>query len=156
MRARIAAFAAAPISVAAGMYFLSGREVDTAALPEFHLTLDDASNDGRTERGDRIYLLYAAQAAYRSGDLDAAKERLAEALRAGDRLADAWSLRARMALDENDVETAKAAIMRAREAGAAPRSVFLLEAEALMRSGAAALARATLAKAGKRGTVDPH
>ncbi|MEZ5915016.1 MAG: hypothetical protein R3C42_05250 [Parvularculaceae bacterium] len=86
-------------------------------------------------------------------DEDAVAEDLRRALRGPDALAaKAWLLRARVALDANDMETAISASRRAREAGADENLVNAIETERLVRAGdLAAAATAISNSAGEKG-----
>ncbi len=112
--------------------------------------------------GDGAALLLAARASYGLGDIASAKEELAQAFRAKNGAPPgAWSFRARLALDANDLDAARAAIARAGEAGAATRETELLKAEALLRDGDFAGARRSIdalpsSKGRRAQRVDPQ
>ena len=111
--------------------------------------------------GDGAALLLTARAFYGLGDVAAAKEWLAKALRAkGGTPYGAWSFRARMALDANELDAARAAIARTGEAGATARETALLDGEALMREGDFAGARRSLdgerSRGRRAGRIDPQ
>ncbi|MBI1366539.1 MAG: tetratricopeptide repeat protein [Alphaproteobacteria bacterium] len=99
---------------------------------------------------DSRAMLLLAKARYALGDASAASHWLGNALRArGEMLAESWCFRARLALDANDLPTARSAAERAAETGASPLQVFLIRAEILMRQGDFAGARGVLEKLAK-------
>lgn len=85
--------------------------------------------------------------AFARGDVAAAERAVREAVRLGDEsLADAWMLRAQLALSGDRGDEARAAAERAREAGASSRFVDGVHVEALIRAGQADAARRLLAE----------
>lgn len=88
--------------------------------------------------GDNPYFAFArARSRYAlTGDARAVEKDLAAALRGPQTIAaQAFLLRARIALDANDLPTASAAARRAAEEGAAASAVDTVEVEALIRDG---------------------
>ncbi|MFZ5618466.1 MAG: tetratricopeptide repeat protein [Pseudomonadota bacterium] len=103
--------------------------------------------------GDNPYLAYArARAGYAlTARAEQSADDLSRALRGPRELtADAWLFRARLALDANDFDTAKAAARRAEEAGGDPRRVEAVGIEAAIRAGDVAFAVEKLAARARR------
>lgn len=122
------AYAGAARHIEAEALIRAQRFDEAAALA--HALSDMAPGDGRAS-------LVMARASYGVGARAAAEAHLRAALRAGgEALADAWLLRARLALDAQDVRLARSAIARAREAGAAESLAAALAVEAEIRAGA--------------------
>lgn len=101
--------------------------------------LADAPGDGSAK-------LILARVAHGLGDFRKSRALTAETIRmGGPSLAEAWLFRARLALDANDLETARSAAKRAGEAGAGAGELSAIEIEALLRAGDLDKARAGLA-----------
>lgn len=116
---------------------LRARRYDAAAR-EAHLL-------GASSGGDARARLLSARINYGLGDFRKAAEELGASIRiGGDALAEAWLFRARIALNDNDLEAARAAMARAARAKAPSAPLRALEIEALARGGGYDAARAAL------------
>jgi len=114
---------------------------------------DDAERVADQEENNPWVSFIRARATYAlTPSEDAIAEDLRHALRGPDALAiEAWLFRARVALDANDIDTAKSASRRAREAGADEKLVEAIDIEGLIRNGDIASAESMLLKnAGKK------
>lgn len=98
--------------------------------------LEATSKGAANEKLDGAALLVAARAAHGLGRRGQARAYTSAALRAGGQTqGQAWLLRARLALDTNDLDTAKGAAARAREVGVPELLAKAVEIEALIRDG---------------------
>ncbi len=110
-----------------------------AAAQEAELLAASSGGDGRAR-------LLLARVAYGLGDFDRASRELGAAIRiGGESQAEAWLFRARIALNDNDLEAARGAAARAASANAPPAALSAIEIEALARAGDYVGAKAALA-----------
>ena len=160
------AYAYADALMRAGMYETLLDETKTSALLSFErdaqmryraeallrLHRFAAARDEIGEReGDPFAALVRARAIYAlSANRDDVMNDLSQALRASQLTSAAWLLRARVELDDNELEAAQAAARRARDTGAAPATVQAVTIEAEIRGGDLESAAAALAARERR------